>query len=93
MINSQRPLPKAGIHLTKDLCLKTKYCNDGHGIQRLEVKYKIKDKQKGQDQMVLPFVISKSNYLQSNNILCLWAFWTLSYCELNFLTFSQGFET
>jgi len=26
-------------------------------------KYKIKDKQKGQDQMALPFVISKSNYL------------------------------
>ncbi len=65
----------------------------GMVFQRLKVKYKIKDKQKGQDQMALPFVISKSNYLQSDDILCLWTFWTLSYCELNFLTFRQGFET
>lgn len=35
----------------------------GMVFQRLKVKYKIKDKQKGQDQMALPFVISKSNYL------------------------------
>ncbi len=31
--------------------------------------------------------------LDSNDVMCLWAFLALSYSELNFLAFSQSFET